>query len=67
MKVNMGGTDRIFRLALAGVLGYLLLNGTISGALGNTILAVALIFTLTSIFARCPLYTLAGLSTCKTK
>ncbi len=67
MKVNMSGADRIIRLFIAGIIGYLLFNGTIEGVLGNVLLAVALIFTLTSIVAKCPLYAVFGMSTCKVK
>jgi Inner membrane protein YgaP-like, transmembrane domain len=67
MKKNMGGLDRIIRLVIAAVIGYLYYNGTIEGTLGYVLLAVAAIFILTSLISSCPLYSLVGLNTCKVK
>lgn len=67
MKKNMGGTDRIIRLVVAAVVGYLFYNGTIEGTLGYVLLAVAAVFVLTSFISFCPLYALVGLNTCKVK
>ena len=67
MKKNMGGLDRIIRLVIAAVIGYLYYNGTIEGTLGYVLLAVAAIFVLTSLISSCPLYSLVGLNTCKVK
>ncbi len=63
----MGGTDRIIRLVVAAVVGYLFYNGTIEGTLGYVLLAVAAVFVLTSFISFCPLYALVGLNTCKVK
>jgi hypothetical protein len=67
MKKNMGGADRIIRLIIAAVIGYLYYNGTIAGTLGYVLLAVAAIFVLTALMSSCPLYSLIGVSTCKMK
>jgi hypothetical protein len=69
MKKNMGGADRIIRILVALVLGYLLYNGTIIlGSLWGVIAAaVAVIFLLTSFIRVCPLYLPFGISTCSTK
>ena len=67
MKKNMSGMDRIVRLVIAAVIGYLYYNGTIEGTLGYVLLAVAAIFVLTSLISSCPLYALVGLNTCKVK
>jgi hypothetical protein len=63
MKKNMGTADRIVRIIVALVLGFLLLNGTISGTLGVILGILAIVFLLTSLVSFCPLYTLLGLNT----
>ncbi|MGV6828777.1 MAG: YgaP family membrane protein [Flavobacteriales bacterium] len=67
MKKNMGGADRIIRIIIAAVIGYLFYNGTIAGTLGYVLLALAIVFLLTSFINFCPLYTLLGINTCKVK
>ncbi len=64
MKKNMGTADRVIRLIIAAVAALLYFNGTLAGTAGIVALAVAAIFTLTSLVGFCPLYRLAGLSTC---
>ena len=63
MKKNMGTTDRIIRIILAAVVGFLYYNGTITGTLGIILLALAGVFVLTSLISFCPLYKLVGLNT----
>ena len=65
MKKNMGGADRIIRLVIAAVIGYLYYNGTVQGTLGYILLAVAAIFVLTALISSCPLYSIFGINTCK--
>ncbi|SEG01936.1 Protein of unknown function [Halpernia humi] len=65
MKSNMGGLDRILRIIIAIVIGFLYYNGTISGTLGIVLLVFAGVFVLTSFVSFCPLYTLFGINTCK--
>lgn len=67
MKKNMGNVDRIVRLILAAVFGYLFFSGAATGALGYVLVAVGAIFILTSFISFCPLYSLVGLSTCPVK
>jgi Protein of unknown function (DUF2892) len=67
MKKNMGSADRIIRLVIAAVLGFLFYNGTISGTLGILAVAAAGVFALTSLVSFCPLYTLLGINTCSVK
>lgn len=56
MKKNMGMADRVIRTILALVIGFLILNGTLSG-LAATILGIfAIVFLLTSLVSTCPLY-----------
>jgi hypothetical protein len=64
MKKNMGSVDRIIRLVIAAIAVFLYVNGTVTGTLGIVALAVAAIFTLTSLISFCPLYAIVGLSTC---
>lgn len=66
MKKNMGTIDKLIRLAIAAVIVVLYYLGTISGTLGIVLLVVAGIFVLTSFISFCPLYTIVGISTCKT-
>lgn len=67
MKKNMGSADRIMRLIIAAVLGFLFYNGTISGTLGIVAVVAAGVFALTSLVSFCPLYTLLGINTCSIK
>lgn len=59
MKTNVGGIDRILRIAVGVILIALTLMGTI-GAWGW----LGLIPLATGIFRSCPLYSLIGMSTC---
>lgn len=67
MKKNMGGLDRIVRIIIAAIIGFLYYNGTITGTLGYVLLALGGVFLLTSLVSSCPLYSLVGLNTCKAK
>ncbi|KRP11551.1 MAG: hypothetical protein ABR95_01005 [Sphingobacteriales bacterium BACL12 MAG-120813-bin55] len=67
MKKNMSGVDRIIRLLIAAVFAILYFTGTVTGLVGGILLALAVIFVLTSAVSFCPLYTLFGISTCKTE
>lgn len=63
----MGIADRAIRLTVAIVLVVLYFNGTLVGAFGIIALIIAGVFALTSLVSSCPLYTLLGINTCKTK
>lgn len=65
MKRNMSDVDRIVRVIIAAVFAWLYFSGIVTGALGIILVALGVIFTLTSIFAFCPLYLLFGVSTHK--
>ncbi|MBU2945364.1 YgaP family membrane protein [Zobellia uliginosa] len=67
MKKNMGSTDRIIRFIFAAIVGFLYWQGSIGGILAYVLLAVAAIFIITSFISFCPLYTIFGFKTCKTK
>lgn len=67
MKKNMGSVDKIIRLIIAAVLGFLFYNGTLTGTIGIVAVVVAGVFALTSLVSFCPLYTLLGINTCSVK
>lgn len=67
MKANMGNLDRVIRVMIAVIIGVLYAAGIISGTLGIVLLAVAVIFVLTSLVRVCPLYLPFGLSTLRKK
>ena len=67
MKNNMGNTDRIIRVLIAAVIAVLFINNTITGIFAYTLLAVGVIFLLTSLVGSCPLYSLLGTNTCRFK
>jgi len=67
MKKNMGTADRVVRLILAAIIGYLYYSGTISGTLGIVLLVLAVVFVLVSFVGFYPLYAPFGFNTCKRK
>lgn len=67
MVTNMGRADRIVRPLLAIVFVVLYFTGTVTGTTGIVLLVLAAIFLLTSIIGTCPLYSLAGINTCRVK
>ncbi len=67
MKKNMGNADRIIRLVIAGVLALLWFQNIVTGNWGIVLLAIAWVFTVTSLVSFCPLYKLFGANTCSVK
>ena len=65
MTPNMSTIDRIVRLLLAVVCFVLYYNKLVQGTAGFILLAVAIIFVLTSFVNFCPLYRLFGISSKK--
>jgi len=65
MKKNVGITDKVVRLFLAGVVAVLYFSGIISGTLAIVLLVVAAIFVVTSFISFCPIYRPFGISSCK--
>jgi hypothetical protein len=65
MKKNMGSTDKMIRIIIAIVISALYYLGIIPGTLGIVLLALALIFVLTSLISFCPLYLPFNINTCK--
>jgi hypothetical protein len=66
MKKNMGTADRVIRVAVAIVLGIMILSGVVSGTLAIILGVVAVVFVLTSVVSFCPAYVPFKISTCKT-
>jgi uncharacterized membrane protein YtjA (UPF0391 family) len=65
MKKNMGSADKMIRVVLALVFGYLYFGGIVTGTLGLVLVIFGVVFLLTSLVSFCPLYTLIGVKTCK--
>lgn len=65
MNRNMSNADRLIRVLIAALFAYLYLSGIVPGVLGIVLVVLAVVFTLTSIVAFCPLYTLFKFSTYK--
>ena len=65
MKANMGTADRIIRIIIAAVVGYLYYIGLISGTAAIILGALAIIFLATSFISFCPLYLPFGITTKK--
>lgn len=63
MKKNMGQADRIVRVLLAAIVAVLYFTSVISGTIAIVLLALAIVFILTSLIGSCPLYLPFGLST----
>ncbi len=67
MKSNMGTPDKTIRFLVAAAIAVLYATGVIKGTLGLVLLLLGGVFVFTSIIGFCPLYTLLGINTCKTK
>lgn len=63
MQPNMGTIDRIARVVIALIIGYLYFANIVTGALAIILLVLALVFLATSIVGYCPLYWPFKLST----
>jgi Protein of unknown function (DUF2892) len=63
MKLNMGSIDRILRVLVAALFGWVYFSGTITGVWGLVLVIVGGVFLLTSIIGFCPLYAVFGLRT----
>jgi Inner membrane protein YgaP-like, transmembrane domain len=65
MRKNIGTADRVIRILAAVVLGFFVLNGTITGVLAWILGAFAVILLLTSFVSFCPLYAPFKITTMK--
>ena len=66
MTRNMGTQDRLLRILVALVIGWLYLSQRISGMLAIVLGVIALAFFATSVVGWCPVYNPFGFSTRKT-
>lgn len=67
MKKNMGSADKGIRVAIAIIIALLYYFNVIEGTLAYVLMALAIVFLLTSFISFCPLYAPFGINTCKTK
>ncbi len=67
MKKNMGNIDKVIRIVIAITIAVLYFFNVIEGTLAYILMGLSLIFLLTSFISFCPLYTVLGINTCKTK
>jgi len=67
MKKNMGKTDKGIRVIIAVIIALLYYFNIIEGAIAYVLMALAMVFLITSFINFCPLYVPFGISTCKTK
>ncbi len=67
MKTNMGTTDKVIRIFAAVILVILIFSQVITGTAAIVAGILSGVFLLTSLIGFCPLYTLIGINTCKTK
>lgn len=63
----MGNTDKGIRIIAAIAIALLYYFDIIGGTLAYVLMALAIIFLLTSLVSFCPLYIPLGLNTCKRK
>jgi hypothetical protein len=67
MKKNMGSADKGIRIVIALVIAALYFFNVIEGTLAYVLMALGLVFLLTSLISFCPLYSPFGINTCKKK
>ncbi|HPF98399.1 MAG: DUF2892 domain-containing protein [Mangrovimonas sp.] len=67
MKKNMGSADKGFRVLVAIAIALLYYFDVIQGTLAYVLMALAIIFLITSFVSFCPLYVPLGINTCKKK
>jgi hypothetical protein len=65
MKKNMGTIDKAIRILVAVVVVILYFTNVISGVLAIILLALSVIFVVTSLLSFCPLYLPCGINTRK--
>jgi len=67
MKKNMGSLDKGIRIVIAIAIALLYYFNIIEGTLAYVLMALAIVFLLTSFISFCPLYLPFGWNTCKRK
>ncbi len=63
----MGSADKGIRVAIAIVIALLYYFNVVEGTVAYILMALAIIFLITSFINFCPLYAPFGINTCKTK
>lgn len=63
----MGSTDKVIRIIIAIVIAALYYFNVIEGTLAYILMALAIVFLLTSFISFCPLYAPFKINTCKRK
>ena len=61
MKKNIASADRVIRVMIAFVIVLLFVNHIVTGTFGIVLMAIAVIFTITSFINFCPIYYLLGI------
>lgn len=67
MKKNMGSADRTIRVLIAVLIAALYWTNVISGTLAIILMALAIVFIITSWISFCPLYLPFGIRTRKSE
>ncbi|WP_272022856.1 DUF2892 domain-containing protein [Olleya namhaensis] len=67
MKKNMGALDKSLRVLAAIFIALLYYLDILNGMVAYVLLAVAIVFLITSFVNFCPLYAILGVNTCKRK
>ncbi|TVQ09175.1 MAG: DUF2892 domain-containing protein [Bacteroidetes bacterium] len=67
MKANMGSIDKTIRVLIAIAVGILIYTNVINGTPAIVAGILSIVFVLTSMVSFCPLYTIFGIKTCKTR
>jgi len=67
MIKNLHSVDRLVRILLAVIIGFLIINGTLTGTIGIILGIISIVFLVTGIISFCPLYRVLGISTAKNK
>ncbi len=66
MTKNIGTTDKVLRLSVACACVVAIATGTVSGTLALVLGIAAVALTGTALFSFCGLYSVLGITTCKT-
>ncbi|MBB3123798.1 MULTISPECIES: DUF2892 domain-containing protein [Mesoflavibacter] len=67
MKKNMGALDKSLRVLIAIIIALLYYLDVIEGTLAYVLMAIAIIFLITSFINFCPLYKILGINTNRRK
>lgn len=67
MKKNMGALDKSLRVLIAIIIALLYYLDVIEGTLAYILMAIAIIFLITSFINFCPLYKILGINTNRRK